>query len=113
MVNEGYAPGRGEVIRIDFNPQKGHEHAGHLPAVVLSPVDYNRKVGLVLLCPVTSKRKGYPFEVEIPDGLPVSGVALSDQMKSLDWRACRAEFACTLPSEVMEKILQRARLMLA
>ena len=76
-----YCPKRGDVIWISFNPQAGREQAGHRPALVLSPESYNRKVGLALLCPITSQAKGYPFEVEIPEGLKASGMILSDQLK--------------------------------
>ncbi|MBN1449881.1 MAG: endoribonuclease MazF [Anaerolineales bacterium] len=104
-----YVPERGDVVWISLNPQAGHEQAGRRPALVLSPKAYNSKVGLALLCPITSQVKGYPFEVTIPDGLPVSGVILSDQVKSLDWRARNAEKACTLPDEVMILVLQRVK----
>ncbi|MGZ9164073.1 MAG: endoribonuclease MazF [Anaerolineales bacterium] len=104
-----YVPERGNVVWITFTPQAGHEQAGRRPAVVLSPKTYNGKVGLALLCPITTQVKGYPFEVAIPDGLPVSGVILSDQVKSLDWKARRAEKACHLPEEVMTHVLQRVR----
>lgn len=104
-----YTPERGDVIWITFNPQAGHEQAGRRPAVVLSPKAYNGKVGLALLCPVTSQVKGYPFEVAIPDGLPVNGVILSDQVKSLDWKARKAEKACSLPEESIKKVLQRVK----
>ena len=83
---ETYAPQRGDVVWITLNPQAGHEQAGRRPAVVLSPEAYNGKVGLALLCPVTNQIKGYPFEVLVPDGLPLSGAILADQVKSLDWR---------------------------
>jgi len=104
-----YVPDRGNVVWITFTPQAGHEQAGRRPAVVLSPKAYNGKVGLALLCPITAQVKGYPFEVTIPDGLPVSGVILSDQVKSLDWRARHTEKACHLPEEVMTRVLQRVR----
>jgi mRNA interferase MazF len=104
-----YIPKRGDVVWITFNPQAGHEQAGRRPAVVLSPKAYNGKVGLVLLCPITSQIKGYPFEVAIPDGLPVNGVILSDQVKSLDWKARNAEKACSLPEESIKKVLQRVK----
>ena len=104
-----YVPERGDVVWITFNPQAGHEQVGRRPALVLSPKAYNGKVGLALLCPVTSQVKGYPFEVGIPEGLPVSGVILSDQVKSLDWRARKAEKACFLPDEVMLLVLQRVK----
>src|SRR3990172_8719880 len=104
-----YVPDRGNVVWITFNPQAGHEQAGRRPAVVLSPKTYNGKVGLALLCPVTGQVKGYPFEVAIPDGLPVNGVILSDQVKSLDWKARNAERACSLPEDSMKKVLQRVK----
>src|SRR5215218_2502163 len=84
-------PDRGDVVWLDFNPQTGHEQAGRRPALVLSPVAYNRKVGLALVCPITSQVKGYPFEVQMPEGTEVAGVILADQVKSLDWRARRAK----------------------
>ena len=86
MVKKGYVPQRGDVVWISLNPQSGHEQAGRRPAVVLSPGIYNEKVELAILCPVTNQIKGYPFEVLMPDGLPVSGAILADQIKSLDWR---------------------------
>jgi mRNA interferase MazF len=101
------------VVRLTFNPQAGHEQAGRRPAVVLSPLAYNAKVGLALLCPITSQVKGYPFEVSIPAGLPVSGVVLADQVKSLDWGAREAEFVCALPATVTREILQKIGLLLA
>ena len=104
-----YVPERGDVVWITFNPQAGHEQAGRRPAVVLSPKTYNGKVGLALLCPVTSQVKGNPFEVPIPDGLPVNGVILSDQVKSLDWRARSAEKAFSLPEEAIRKVLRRVK----
>jgi mRNA interferase MazF len=68
-----YVPRRGDVVRLDFDPQKGHEQAGRLPALVLSPTDYNRVVGLAAVCPITNERKGYPWEVEIPVNDFISG----------------------------------------
>ncbi len=103
-----YVPQRGDIVWLSFHPQPGHEQAGRRPALVLSPAVYNAKVGLALFCPITSRVKGYPFEVVIPSGLAVSGVVLSDQVKSLDWRARRAEFTDQLPEvhvlEVLDKL---------
>lgn len=79
-----YIPQRGDVVWINFNPQAGHEQAGHRPAVVLSPGMYNDKTHLAILCPITNRVKGYPFEVAIPVGLEVKGVILADQIKSMD-----------------------------
>lgn len=99
-----YVPERGDVVWITFNPQAGHEQAGRRPAIVLSPKADNGKVGLALLCPIKSQIKGYPFEVEIPDGLPVSGVILSDQVKSLDWKARNAEKVCSAIKRVLQRV---------
>ncbi len=102
-----YTPGRGDVVWISLNPQAGHEQAGRRPALVVSPASYNGKVGLAVFCPITSQIKGYPFEVAIPAGLKVSGVVLSDQVKSLDWRARKAEFMCKLPKRTTLEVLQK------
>lgn len=88
-----------------MNPQTGPEQAGRRPALVMSPRAYNGKVGLAILCPITSQARGYPFEVQIPNGLSVQGVILSDQAKSLDWKAREAEWICTLPSETVQEAL--------
>jgi len=95
------------VVWITLNPQAGHEQAGRRPAVVLSPENYNGKIGLAILCPITNQIKGYPFEVLLPAGLPVAGAILSDQVKSLDWRARNAELICTLPAEAISEVLQK------
>ncbi len=110
MVNpRPYIPQCGDLVWITLNPQAGHEQAGRRPAVVLSPRNYNSKTGLVILCPITSQIKGYPFEVLLPSELPVTGAILSDQVKSLDWRAREIELICVLPlettSEVLDKLL--------
>ena len=113
MVKKGYVPQRGDVVWITLNPQSGHEQAGRRPAVVLSPGIYNEKVELAILCPVTNQIKGYPFEVLMPDGLPVSGVILADQIKSLDWRVRDAEWICTLPPRVVVAVLQKVGTLLS
>ena len=103
-----FVPERGDVVWLQFTPQAGHEQAGRRPAVVLSPRSYNAKVRLALLCPVTSQIKGYPFEVRLPAGLAIGGVALCDQVKSLDWQVRRAELACRLPAETVAQILAKS-----
>ena len=107
-----YVPGRGDLVWISFNPQAGREQAGRRPGVVLSPASYNRRIGLAVHCPITSQVKGYPFEVAIPPGLAVAGVVLSDQLKSLDWKAWQVEFADRLPEDVLNEILARSRSLL-
>jgi mRNA interferase MazF len=102
-----YIPARGDLVWLQFAPQAGREQAGHRPAVALSPRSYNQKTGLALFCPVTSQIKGYPFEVKLPDGLPVKGVVLCDQVKSLDWSARRARLAARLPAATLDDILAK------
>lgn len=80
--------------------------------MVLSPDSYNRLVGLALVCPITNKRKGYPFEVVIPDGVNVTGAILADQVRSLDWKIRRAEFIVRLPDSVIREALGKARTLL-
>jgi len=106
-------PRRGEIVWLTFDPRAGHEQAGRRPALVLSPESYNRKVGLALLCPVTSRVKGYPFEVAIPLGLPVAGVVLADQVKSLDWRARKAVPLAVVPEALVQEVLARLGALLA
>ena len=108
-----WTPERGDVVWITMNPSVGHEQSGRRPALVISPGSYNGKVGLAILCPITSQVKGYPFEVTVPDGLPVQGVVLSDQAKSLDWKARGAEFLCSVPSDSTAAVLQRLERLVA
>jgi mRNA interferase MazF len=102
-----YVPARGDIVWLRFDPHSGHEQAGRRPAVVLSPRAYNGTVGLALVCPITSRVKGYPFEVPLPEGGAVNGAILSDQLKSLDWRARRAELIDTAADEVMDAVVAR------
>ncbi len=104
---ETYFPERGDVIWIYLNPQSGHEQTGRRPALVISPVTYNFKVGLALLCPITNQKKGYPFEVDIPQNMPISGVILSDQIKCVDWKARNADFICKLDSTIIGEVLNK------
>ena len=113
MTSPRRVPDRGDAVWIDFNPQAGREQAGRRPAIVLSPAAYNGKVGLALLCPVTSQVKGYPFEIAIPDGLDVAGVILADQVKSLDWRRRNAAVIGALPRQTVAAVLRKVNLLLA
>ncbi|WP_134705028.1 endoribonuclease MazF [Ammoniphilus sp. YIM 78166] len=110
---EKYVPEQGYLIWLQFNPQSGHEQAGKKPALVLSPASYNGKVGLSLLCPVTSKIKGYPFEVIVPHDLPIEGAILSDQVKSLDWQSRKAIFICKVPAETLEEVISKISLLIS
>jgi mRNA interferase MazF len=104
-MSKAYIPKKGDIIWINFNSQSGREQMGRRPALVVSPNIYNRKVGLIIVCPITTKIKNYPFEVKIPDTLIISGVVLSDQVKSLDYQTREAEFVCKIPSETLAEVI--------
>lgn len=108
-MSRRYIPDRGDIVWLQYNPQAGHEQAGHRPALVVSPRSYNEKAGLALFCPITSQVKGYPFEVSLPSGGKPSGAILSDQVKSLDWRVRRATRTSKAPKETIRETLGKIR----
>ncbi len=103
-----YVPDTGDLVWFSFSPRAGREQAGRRPGLVVSPRSYNAKTGLCLVCPVTGQAKGYPFEVELPEGLPVEGVILSDHLKSADWHERKAEHIGAVPAEILDEV--RAKL---
>lgn len=113
MSKSQYVPRKGDIVWLDFTPQAGHEQAGRRPALVLTPTEYNRLIGLAVVCPITNEKKGFPWEVEISANDFVSGVVLSDQVKSLDWRKRHAEFLCTPDEALLTEVLERAMALLS
>ncbi|MBN1700163.1 MAG: endoribonuclease MazF [Spirochaetales bacterium] len=111
MVRSAYVPERGDVIWLIFTPQSGHEQTGKRPAIVLSPSAYNKKTNLMIACPITSKVKGYPFEVKI-DGKKIDGVVLSDQVKNLDWKARSAVFIEKASKSTLKQVQEKLFLLL-
>jgi mRNA interferase MazF len=105
-----YVPEAGDVVWLHFDPQAGHEQAGHRPALVLSPARYNAVRGMMVCCPMTSRIKGYAFEVVIARSPP--SVALADQLKSLDWRARRASFKDAVAPEVLADVRAKIKALL-
>lgn len=103
-----YIPERGDVVWVDFSPTEGHEQAGHRPALVLSPANYNARSGVMLCCPITSRLRRYPFVVPILGTDDVGGAALADQLRSLDWRARKARKKGCVPARVIEEVLGKA-----
>ncbi len=101
-----YVPEEGDIVWLEFDSQAGHEQAGHRPAVVLSRKAYNRKTGLAIFCPITSRVKGYPFEV-IVKGKKIQGAVLSDQVKSLDWKARQAKPIEKLSEEALGEVVAK------
>jgi mRNA interferase MazF len=110
---QSYIPERGDVVWLDFNPQSGREQAGRRPAVVLSPRQYNRRSGLALLCPITSRIKNYPFEVRLPNTFDLQGVILCDQIKSLDWAARKLARHGQLDQNTMAHVIGKVQALLA
>jgi len=112
VVVRSYVPDAGDLVWLTFDPQAGHEQRGRRPALILSPRAYNAKARLAIACPITSHAKGYPFEVALPDDGKVTGVILSDHVKSLDWTARRVEFAEAAPVDVVTDVREKLRVLL-
>ncbi len=102
-----YIPQRGDIVWIDLDPSQGSEIKKTRPALVISPFSYNEKVGLALLCPITSHKKGYPFEVELPPEGKINGVVLSDHIKSLDWKARNAKFEGKVSTKIVTEVIEK------
>ncbi len=110
--SEDYVPDRGDIVWLEFNPRVGHEQSGIRPALVISPVEYNIKVGLAIFCPITSKEKGYPFEVKVNAGDKIKGVILSDQVKSLDWKKRNAKYITSLDKKKVKDVIEKISLLI-
>lgn len=94
---------------VDFDPQAGHEQSGHRPAIVLSPKIFNEVTGFAVVCPITKHIKGYPFEVSLSDDSIFHGCILTDQVKSLDWRARKLKVKGQAPVEVVNECLDKIK----
>ncbi len=105
-----YTPERGDIVWVQFDPQAGHEQSGHRPALVLSPATYNAMRGMMICCPMTSRIRGYAFEVVVTASPP--SVVLADQVKNLDWRARRAEFKGVAPKAILSEVTAKLKALL-
>jgi mRNA interferase MazF len=105
VVAAAYVPHRGDLVWIDFDPQAGHEQSGRRPALILSDKLYNARSSLAIIVPITSRDKGYPFQVALPaNALPKPSWAIADQVSSLDWRARNAELIRRAPAAIVEEV---------
>ena len=111
MPTRNYVPDAADIVWLQFDPQAGHEQAGHRPALVVSPANYNRKTGLMVCCPMTTKIKGYPFEV-LTDVDGTASAVLSDQVKSLDWKVRRAQKKGVVASAVIAEVRAKIKALL-
>ena len=107
MVDTEYVPERGDLIWIEFMPQAGHEQSGRRPALILSPSDYNLRRGLALVCPISTRVGGFRFEVPVQSDAGITGVVLSDQVKSTDWRARYARYAGKASPSVVDEVIAK------
>jgi mRNA interferase MazF len=105
-------PDRGDLVWLDFDPQAGREQAGRRPALVLSPRAYHQHTPYAVVCPITTRVKGYPFEVVLPAGLPIAGAVLADQVKSIDRHARRIEVVGRAPEELVRDVGEKVRALL-
>lgn len=112
VVARRYVPDRGDLVWIDLNPTKGREQAKVRPALVVSPKSYNQKTSLAIMCPVTSVSKDYPFEVKISEG-EVTGVVLSDHVRSLDWKVRNVKLIGKVKSKVISEVQTKLLLLIA
>lgn len=102
-MTEVWSPAPGELLWLDFSPTVGTEQTGRRPALVMSDADYNAATGRAIIMPITSRVRGWPFEVTLPDGSPVAGAVLTDQVRSVDWRARFAKTAGFAHPGVLEE----------
>jgi mRNA interferase MazF len=112
VVARAYVPDAGDLVWLTFDPQAGHEQRGRRPAMILSPRSYNSKARLAIACPITSRVKGYPFEVPLPSGGKISGVVLADHVENLDWQARRVAFEAKAPADIVTDVRERLRVLL-
>jgi mRNA interferase MazF len=103
----GAVPERGDIIKLQFNPKAGREQAGYRPAMVISTSEYNRISKLIVVCPITSRKKGWPFEVDLAPDMQIHGVVLVDRVKSLDCESRSVVLIEKAPSEVIDEVLAR------
>lgn len=101
----GYIPRKGELILLTFDPQSGHEQRGRRPALVVSNDLFNQHTGLCIACPITNTDRGHPFHVAVSSGTGVTGYAMVEQVKSIDFRSRKAKRVGVAPAAMLEEVL--------
>src|SRR3989344_3782469 len=110
MVTKDYIPDKGDIVKLNFNPTKGHEQRGPRPALVVSPRKYNAMSELSLVCPITSSEKGYPFEVLIKTQ-KITGVVLSDQIRAISWKERKARYITSASKDSLNEVVRKIKLL--
>jgi mRNA interferase MazF len=107
-----YIPQRGDIILLDEEQKEASNQTGRIPGLVISPKEYNGKTGMVIFCLISEQIENYPFEVKIPVNPKISGVIMSDRIRTIDWRQRNAEFLLKLPNEVLKKVIMKLKILL-
>lgn len=105
MVTENFVPAKGDIIKLSFDPQSGHEQKGWRPGLVISNYTFNNATGFALVCPITNTKRNYPFHVLLPKELEVTGVVMVEQVKSLDYSKRNARYVTQIPPDIMKEVM--------
>lgn len=107
--SEKYVPNRGDIVWLDFDPRTGREQAGHRPAIIVSPKEFNALSSLVFVCPITSKVKGFSFEVALTEKMQTEGVVLIHHLRSVDWKTRKIKFIEQAPNTVIDEVCAKLK----
>lgn len=105
MVTENFIPAKGDIIKLSFDPQSGHEQKGWRPGLVLSNFTFNNATGIALICPITNTKRNFPFHVLLPKELDITGVVMVEQVKSLDYSIRNAKYVTQMPHDFMDEVM--------
>jgi mRNA interferase MazF len=111
MVDK-YIPGRGDIVKLNFDPTLGREQAGYRPALIVTTREFNQATRLALACPITSKVKGFNLEVVLPDDLITNGAVLAFQVKTIDWVERQIKYIESLPDETIEEVISKLQVLI-
>ena len=105
MVKEQFIPSKGDIVRLTFDPQSGHEQSGWRPGLVISNYTFNKATGFAVICPITNTDRNYPFHVVLPEDSTVSGVIMVEQAKSLDYEVRKAKLKSKVPDDILVEVM--------
>ena len=111
VSKKAHIPERGDIVWVTLSPTRGHEQSGRRPVLILSPAFYNKSAGTALICPITSKQKGYAFEV-LFSANKISGTILADQIRVVDWKARKITLVDRVGTETVDRVLEKIILLI-